>query len=241
MDEIINKFEKIHLNDVKHIIKIQSWFRGVIFRRKRLPNILYYIKNHIDKIQYNLQNDTSDGRINSLLNENVIINIVKSKFNIKIPKKRMWYDLLVYDFYTGWIPVNIKITTCKTYDNVGNLAVCVWAYTNTDLDFDTFNNNGKMSLILIDKLKNKEYNNICKKDYYFLVINKINKNIIINSINGLSEIRPNINNLPFQICWEKNKEYKYKNIKKSVEQFIKCLKQYKKSWKEEFINNINLL
>lgn len=239
MNEIIYNIENLHLQKYCHIVKIQSWFRGTMFRRKRLPNILYYVKKYLDSKKYELKEHTQDGRTNSLLNEDVIIELIKQKFGkkIQIPKKRMWYDVLLLDFYVGWIPTNIKISTCKTYDNVGNLSVC----TNTILDFSKFNNNGKMSLTLIDKLKNKEFNYVCKKDYYFIVVNKINKNIIINSIKGLNDIRPNINNLPFQICWDKNKEYKYKNIKKNIEQFMECLKQYKKSWKEEFINNIKLL
>lgn len=30
----------------------------------------------------------------------------------------------------GWIPVNIKTTTTLTNDNTGNLAMCVYAYTD---------------------------------------------------------------------------------------------------------------
>ena len=37
----------------------------------------------------------------------------------------MWYDILVFDYMYGWLPINIKITTMKTNDNTGNLAMCV--------------------------------------------------------------------------------------------------------------------
>ena len=64
--------------------------------------------------------------------------------------------------------------------------------------------NGKMSNILYNKLKNKEYNKNNKKDYYFIILNKTNTDdIIINSIKGLIILTPNINNLPFQVCWNK--------------------------------------
>jgi len=64
--------------------------------------------------------------------------------------------------------------------------------------------NGKMSNILYNKLKNKEYNKNNKKDYYFIILNKTNTDdIIINSIKGLTILTPNINNLPFQVCWNK--------------------------------------
>ncbi len=61
-----------------------------------------------------------------------------------------------------------------------------------------------MSNILYNKLKNKEYNKNNKKDYYFIILNKTNTDdIIINSIKGLTILTPNINNLPFQVCWNK--------------------------------------
>ncbi len=52
-----------------------------------------------------------------------------------------------------------------------------------------------------------------KKDYYFLVINKNNKNIIINSVKGLNILTPNLNNIPYQVYWNKNKKFEYKSIK----------------------------
>ena len=95
-----------------------------------------------------------------------------------------------------------------------------------------------MSKILISKLNNKEYNRNYKKDYYFIVVNKNNTNeIIINSIKGLKILNPNINNLPFQICWQKNKEYVYENINTKIKLFIKCLRDTKKDWKHDFIKN----
>lgn len=75
-------------------------------------------------------------------------------------------------------------------------------------------------------MKNSKINNILfnnKKDYYFIVLNKTNSNyIIINNIKGLSKLTPNINNLPFQICWDKNRIFNYENIK--IKLFIDCLK-----------------
>lgn len=151
----------------------------------------------------------------------------------------MWYDLLAFDYMYGWIPINIKITTTKTNDNAGNLAMCVLSYTNIHLDINKTYDNRIMSKILIKKLKNKEYNNIHKKDYYFLVLNKnITDDIIINSVKGLSFLTPNVNNLPFQICWNKNRNFTYENINKKINIFIDCLKKPKPSWKEYFLSNI---
>jgi hypothetical protein len=138
----------------------------------------------------------------------------------------------------------LKTTTTITSDNTGNLAMCVYAYTNEILDIhmDKSYENGKMSEILFNKLKNNKYNTNNKKDYYFIVLNKTDaSDIIINSVKGLTVLTSNINNLPFQVNWSKNKIFKYENINKKIKQFIECLQKPKLSWKEVFMSNIRTL
>ena len=228
------------------IIKIQSWFRGCILRLKQLPLIMYIIKNYLklQAFQFSTQND--DGRINSCIDEDEVIKLLVEKFGEKIkkPEKRHWYDILVHDHMYGWLPINIKSTTTITSDNTGNLAMCVFAYTNEILDIhrDKSYANGKMSDILFNKLKNKKYNTNNKKDYYFIVLNKTDaSDIIVNSVKGLTILTPNINNLPFQVCWDKNRTFKYENINKKIKLFIDCLQKPKPSWKETFMSNIRTL
>jgi len=230
----------------KNAIIIQKWFRGCLFRLKRLPLIMYEIQNYLKNNNINLSNKTNDGRINSYIDENYIIDLLIEKFNNKIkkPNIRMWYDILAYDYLYGWIPINIKITTTLTCDNVGNLTMCVYSYTNEYFNIlnEKSYDNGLMSKILVDKIKNKNFNKINKKDYYFIVINKTkNNDIIINSLKGLSVLTSNINNLPFQICWNKNRIYKYENINIKIKTFIECIQKSKPSWKESFIINMRNL
>jgi hypothetical protein len=232
-------------NKIK-IIKIQKWFRGSILRLKQLPLIMYKIKKYLISQEFQFSNQNEDGRINSCNDENKIIKLLIEKFGDKIKKTkiRMWYDILAFDYIYGWIPINIKTTTTITSDNTGNFAMCVYAYTNEILNFNenkTYEN-GKMSNLLFNKLKNKEYNINNKKDYYFLVLNKTNSNdIIINSIKGLTILTQNSNNLPFQVCWNKNRTYKYEHINKKIKIFINCLQKPKISWKEIFLTNIRTL
>lgn len=158
----INKFTNIDFNDKilkECAIKIQKIFRGYVYRVKHLPIILYEIKNYLRKNINVLSNISKDGRINSILDEDKIINLIEKKFknNIKIPKERNWFDIVIKDYYYGWIPINIKTSKCSTSDNTGNLAMCVYSYTNCDLELnlDKTYNNGEMSKILISKLEKK--------------------------------------------------------------------------------------
>lgn len=228
------------------IIQIQAWFRGSIFRLKRLPLIMYKIQNYLKLQAFKFSSQNEDGRINSCLDEVEVIKLLNEKFGarIKTPEKRHWYDILAYDYMYGWIPINIKTTTTLTSDNTGNLAMCVYAYTDEILDIHRVKSykNGKMSIILFNKLKKKEYNFNNKKDYYFIVLNKTDTSaVIVNSVKGLTILTANINNLPFQVCWNKNRSYNYENIHKKIKQFIICLQEPKPSWQETFMSNIREL
>lgn len=224
--------------------KIQALVRGYLCRRNRLPNSLYYIKAYLEKQNLVISKATNDGRVNSTIDEDIIIQVLKRKFcnRMKKPDKRNWYDILVKDYVYGWIPINIKTTTTNTSDNTGNFAMVVYSLTNEKLNLQKTYNNGKMSKLLMDKLESKEYNFNYKKDYFFLVVNKDNtKEIIINSMRGIDKPTPNINNLPFQINWKYNKIYNYKNIKNCVDIFIECITNPKPSWKEEFFCRVRNL
>lgn len=229
IEAITTSFSSLTIDETK-IIKIQKWFRGCIFRLKRLPLIMYNIQKYLKLQVFQFSTQNEDGRINSCIDEDKVINLLIKKFGEKIkkPKIRMWYDILAFDYTYGWIPINIKTTTTLTSDNTGNLAMCVYAYTDEILDIhmDKSYENGKMSNILFNKLKNKRHNTINKKDYYFIVLNK-NKasDIIVNSLKGLTILTPNINNLPFQVCWDKNRNFKYENINKKINFFYKTKKE----------------
>ena len=132
---ITTSLSSLSLNENK-IIKIQKWFRGCILRLHQLPLIMYKIKKYLQSQVFNFSNQNRDGRINSCIDEDEVIELLMKKFGKKIkkPKKRMWYDILAFDYMYGWVPINIKTTTTITSDNTGNLAMCVYAYTNEILD-----------------------------------------------------------------------------------------------------------
>jgi hypothetical protein len=245
IEAITTSLSSLAIDETK-IIKIQKWFRGCILRLKQLPLIMYKIKKYLKSQSFQFSNQNEDGRINSCIDEDKVIKLLIEKFGEKIkkPKIRMWYDILAFDYMYGWIPINIKTTTTLTSDNTGNLAMCVYAYTDEILDIhrDKSYENGKMSDILFNKLKNKKYNTNNKKDYYFIVLNKsYTSDIIVNSVKGLTILTSNINNLPFQINWSKNSIFKYKHINKNIKMFIDCLQKPKLSWKEVFMTNIRTL
>lgn len=82
-----------------------------------LPNLLCDIVDFLQKQDLNLSKNSPDGRINSALNEDEIIDILSSKFTIERPDMRDWYDFS-FEENEQFYPVNIKISTTKTADNL---------------------------------------------------------------------------------------------------------------------------
>ena len=225
------------------IMSLSAMIKGYLFRKNRMPNVLYSMQRYLQHNSIVPCITTEDGRVNSCMDEDKVIATLSAcpTFTNRIfkPKVRMWYDILVYDYQFGWIPVNIKSTTTTTSDNTGNLAMCVYAYTDCCLDLYSPCHNGAMSRLLIDKLQARQFNTNKHKDYYFIVINKSEPgDIIINSVKGLQELTPNINNLPFQVMWKKNRNYTYKPIEENVQMLLSALRRPAPSWKESFMSDI---
>ena len=244
LQSLIQSLSDLKIDESK-IIRIQKWFRGCIVRMKLLPLIMYKIQDHLRSQIFQFSKQNEDGRINSSIDEDNVIRSLIEKFGsrIKTPKIRMWYDILAFDYTYGWIPINIKTTTTLTKDNTGNLAMCVYAYTNEDLDLHRNKTycNGEMSAVLFNKLHTKNYNTNLKKDYYFVVLNKQDHQDVKSSIKGLTVLTPNINNLPFQICWNKNRKFEYSHINATINKFINCIQKPNPSWKEKFMSNMRTL
>ena len=239
--DLVGRLSALNMNEeITSIIIIQKWYRGCIVRLKRLPTVMYVIKSQLDKNNISFSNASNDGRVNSCLDEKLVIEQLSIILpnRITLPRIRMWYDIAVYDYKYGWLPVNIKTTRTTTSDNTGNIAMCVYAYTDVKLELNNIYTNGYMSNILFTKLRNKEYNTNHKKDYYFIVLNKLNNSVIVNSVKGLVALTPNINNLPFQVKWNKNTAFYYGNITKKVNMFIECIQKPKQGWRETFIYNM---
>lgn len=227
-------FKTINLN------KISALWRGVCYRKNNLPNSIVSIKTLLCVQKLILSNKSTDGRTNSCIDEDIIIEELKQKYvnRLYVPETRHWFDCAIFDYKYGWLPINIKTTTTTTSDNTGNLAMCMYAITNYNMDLKKSYQNGLISKKLIEYLKNKKYNTQYKRDYYFVVINKNDLSIIINSVNGLTKLTPNINNLPFQVKWCDNQTFKYKKITDVIAIILNAIKKPQPSWREDFLCEI---
>lgn len=164
-----------------------------------IPTQLNEIAKFLKTNPYNLSQPLQDGRLNSSVNEEEILNTFKHSFPIQLPKAREWWDFS-FEENDIFYPVNIKTTTTKTADNLNCKLGIYYALCGL---LPTFNNE-----IAWEKYFQKLHKDLGKntdRDYYFLIINKNDpKDIFINSLKGIQTLQPN--NLPFQCKWDNNRE-----------------------------------
>ncbi len=161
-----------------------------------IPTQLNEIAKFLKTNPYNLSQPLQDGRLNSSVNEEEILNAIKH-FPIQLPKVREWWD---FSFKENDIFYPVNITTTKTADNLNCKLGIYYALCGL---LPEFNNE-----IAWEKYFQKLHKDLGKntdRDYYFLIINKNDpKDIFINSLKGIQTLQPN--NLPFQCKWDNNRE-----------------------------------
>lgn len=164
------------------------------------PNLLTQICEFLKSYHLNLSQTTRDGRLNSAFNEDEILEIIlQNGFNVNRPRIRDWIDFS-FEENGKFYPVNIKVTTTKTADNLNCKLGIYYALTGT---LPNFGNGISWENYFKNLSENLRENN---SDYYFLIVNKENpSDIFISSLKTLQKINANGNNLPFQARWDDNR------------------------------------
>ncbi|WP_121601895.1 restriction endonuclease [Helicobacter pylori] len=164
-----------------------------------VPTQLNEIAEFLKTNPYNLSQPLQDGRLNSSVNEEEILNTIKDYFPIQLPKAREWWDFS-FEENKIFYPVNIKTTTTKTADNLNGKLGIYYALCGLVPEF-----NNEIAWEKYFQKLHKDLGTNTDRDYYFLIINKNDpKDIFINSLKGIQTLQPN--NLPFQCKWDNNRE-----------------------------------
>ncbi|MFP6042998.1 restriction endonuclease [Helicobacter pylori] len=162
-----------------------------------IPTQLNEIAEFLRTNPYNLSQPLQDGRLNSSINEEEILNTIKDYFPIQLPKAREWWD---FSFEENDIFYPVNITTTKTADNLNCKLGIYYALCGLLPEF-----NNKIAWEKYFQKLHKDLSKNTNRDYYFLIINKNDpKDIFINSLKGIQTLQPN--NLPFQCKWDNNRE-----------------------------------
>ncbi|MFP6148060.1 restriction endonuclease [Helicobacter pylori] len=180
-----------------------------------IPTQLNEIAEFLKTNPYHLSQPLQDGRLNSSVNEEEILNTIKHSFLIQLPKAREWWD---FSFKKNDIfyPVNITTTT-KTADNLNGKLGIYYALCGLVPEF-----NNEIAWEKYFQKLHKDLGKNTDRDYYFLIINKNDpKDIFINSLKGIQTLQPN--NLPFQCKWDNNREIIQKDFDESKNFILSAL------------------
>ncbi|MGL2844187.1 restriction endonuclease [Helicobacter pylori] len=164
-----------------------------------VPTQLNEIAEFLKTNPYNLSQPLQDGRLNSSVNEEEILNTIKDYFPIQLPRAREWWGFS-FEENKIFYPVNIKTTTTKTADNLNGKLGIYYALCGLLPEF-----NNEIAWEKYFHKLHKDLGTNTNRDYYFLIINKNDpKDIFINSLKGIQTLQPN--NLPFQCKWDNNRK-----------------------------------
>lgn len=167
---------------------------------QELPKLLCEMVAFLRKQNLHLSRSSQDGRINSAFNEDEIFNLLEANFAINRPNMRDWVDFS-FEVEGAFYPVNIKVSTTQTTDNLNCKLGIYYALTG---QIPPFSNGVDWETYFRTLSENLQENS---KDYYFLIVNKEDsRDIFATSLKSLKHIIPNGNNLPFQAKWDANRE-----------------------------------
>lgn len=161
-----------------------------------IEDCLNEIIENLKKNPLFLKDNSLDGRLSSALNEEQIIIFLKSYFPslVRDTPIRFFCDVFIDNE-----PVNIKISSMNTSDNINSKIGLGYALTNGKIL-------SNISSIFIKDLK-LNLDKLSKKDYYFLIIDKNNTSKSFwTSLKRINILTPNGSNLPFQCNWGRERE-----------------------------------
>ena len=163
--------------------------------------------DYLNAQKWKITDSQRDGRINSISDEDKIIELLKKKYSIDVPPPRSWCDFSYDDgiFY----PVNIKSTTGKGNDNLSCKMGIYYALTGKNPTGQRLSG----WRAYFDKLNADLSEN--DVDYYFMVLNKKTRKTSMSALKGLTKLVPNGNNLPFQCNWTENTQYKSRTFEEA--------------------------
>ncbi|RVY66860.1 restriction endonuclease [Helicobacter pylori] len=181
-----------------------------------IPTQLNEIAEFLKTNPCHLSQPLQDGRLNSSVNEEEILNTIKDYFPIQLPKARKWWDFS-FEENKIFYPVNIKTTTTKTADNLNGKLGIYYALCGLVPEF-----NNEIAWEKYFQKLHKDLGKNTNRDYYFLIINKNDpKDIFINSLKGIQTLQPN--NLPFQCKWDNNRKIVQRDFDESKNFILSAL------------------
>ena len=180
------------------------------------PRELVEAVEYLNTLIIAISENHEDGRVNSIDDEDTIIDLLVEKYgdNIEKPKARCWWDVKIFGH-----PLNIKSSNFKSGDNFSSKLALLYALT--DIPEEEIKANSWKSF----QEKLKEHKGENNRDYYIIVLSKLDGKVYLQSLKSLRKINSNGNNLPFQVNWGNNTEPVERTYLQAYNFLIECYKE----------------
>ncbi len=210
--------------------QLRKWYKKISKRQKKtyntnslinlmFPSILVEVVEFLNSIVISVSEKHGDGRVNSIDDEDTIIDLLVDKYgseNVEKPVERNWWDVKVFGY-----PLNIKSSKYgSAADNFTSKAAILYALT--DLPEDKVNvQRWKKFQELLKNHSSKDNN----RDYYIISLNKVTNEVHLTSLKTLNKLTSNGNNLPFQIEWRVNTTPVQRTHAEAYDFLVGCYKE----------------
>ena len=185
------------------------------------PAKLLEVLQYLNSIVIAVSESHEDGRVNSIDDEDTIIDLLIEKYgeeNIIKPPPRCWWDVKIFGYF-----FNIKSSGYDAADNFSSKSAILWALTSLSEEDVAIKGRDQWKQFQ-DRLKDaKDTDN--NRDYYILSINKNTNEVHLSSLKSLNRITSNGNNLPFQINWKHNTTTVSRTHRQSYDFLVQCYKE----------------
>tara|TARA_B100000427_G_scaffold198713_1_gene165150 strand:- start:6 stop:599 length:594 start_codon:yes stop_codon:yes gene_type:complete len=180
------------------------------------PRELVEAVEYLNTLIIAISENHEDGRVNSIDDEDTIIDLLIERYgdNVEKPKARCWWDLKLFGY-----PINIKSSNFKSGDNFSSKLALLYALT--DIPEEEIKANSWKSF----QEKLKEHKGENNRDYYIIVLSKLDGKVYLQSLKSLRKINSNGNNLPFQVNWGNNTEPVERTYLQAYDFLIECYKE----------------
>jgi hypothetical protein len=183
---------------------------------ERIIEVLNRLREYISRALADgalvLLDNNADGRLNSQENERQISDALRlyahssewfrdNELAIEVAEPRFWYDFCVRGPHSLFVPVNVKVSTFQTADNVSSKMGLFYALTGVDPSSVRLNSWEHFCQNLAEHLGRDQ-----SADYYFIAVNKTDPgDVIWTGLKLLQSLRPNGSNPPYQCKWADNR------------------------------------
>ena len=134
-----------------------------------IPKTILDVIDYLRTSSVILARGGGDARQDSAISESKVIHVIQnaSRWIVQSPSvetanSRSWYDARIEDFY-----VDVKISTCRTYDNTNAKGAIYWLLTGLRPDKTT---NNQAKVFFPDMKSQEKYSKT--RDYFYVIVNK---------------------------------------------------------------------